>query len=143
MKFQPGQSGNPRGRPPGNSHRAVRQAIAEALPEVVEALITAAKAGSVPAAKVLLERVIPPLKPEGSLVDLGAPGELSGRVRAIVDAMLSGAVSATLAAEMLAVMALASRVVPEVMDGTGAIWMVPPEMPIEQWQQTAQAMARP
>lgn len=143
MKFQPGQSGNPRGRPPGNSHRAVRQAIEEALPEVVGALIEAAKNGNVQAAKVLLERSVAPLKPESALVELNASGELSDRVRAIVDAMLSGTISATLAAEMLAAVALASRAAPEAVDGARAIWMVPPEMPLNEWTRQAQAMARP
>jgi len=109
---------------------------------VVEALIKAAKNGNVQAAKVLLERSVAPLKPESALVELDASGELSNRVRAIVGAMLSGTVSATLATEMLAAVAVASRAVPEVVDGTRAIWMVPPEMPLEEWTRQAQAMAR-
>jgi len=130
------------GRETPRRARAVRQAIEEALPEVVEALIKAAKNGNVQAAKVLLERSVAPLKPESALVELDASGELSNRVRAIVGAMLSGTVSATLATEMLAAVAVASRAVPEVVDGTRAIWMVPPEMPLEEWTRQAQAMAR-
>jgi hypothetical protein len=140
--FKQGKSGNPKGRPRGaQSHQKIRQAILDAAPEIVETLIAAAKAGDVRAARVLIERALPALKAESAPVFLDAPEELSGRIKAIVDAMLSGALSPTQAGELVSTLALSTRVVPESADVARAIWMVPPELTIEQWTQQAQALA--
>ena len=65
MKFQKGQSGNPAGRKPGPSKIGkIRQGLEAHLPEILEALIAGAKAGDPQAAKLLLDRVLPSLKPE-------------------------------------------------------------------------------
>jgi hypothetical protein len=105
-------------------------------------MIEAAKAGDTRAARVLLERALPPLKAECASVELAAPAELSGRVKAVVDAMLAGELSATLATETLTALALAARAVPEVVDGTRVLWPVPPELPLEEWVRQAQAMVK-
>jgi hypothetical protein len=60
--FQPGQSGNPRGRRPGARNRvsALAQRLMDADAEpVILALIRAAKGGDVAAIKLVLERVAP------------------------------------------------------------------------------------
>ena len=64
-KWQKGQSGNPAGRAPGshNPSTVLRLAIAEQVPAIIDTLVEAAKAGDVSAAKLLLSRVLPPLKP--------------------------------------------------------------------------------
>lgn len=65
MKFQKGQSGNPAGRKPGLSKIGkIRQGLEAHLPEILEALTAQAKAGDPQAAKLLLDRVLPSLKPE-------------------------------------------------------------------------------
>ena len=62
-RWQPGESGNPSGRRPGSGEVAkLRAAIAEHLPAIVAQLVEAAKAGDVQAVRLLLERVIPPVK---------------------------------------------------------------------------------
>ena len=65
MAFKKGQSGNPAGRKPGLSKLGkIRQGLEAALPEILEALTAQAKAGDPQAAKLLLDRVLPSLKPE-------------------------------------------------------------------------------
>src|SRR5215207_5546898 len=64
-RWAPGQSGNPRGRPLGSRNRA--SLLLEHLTEgegeaVVRALLAAAKGGDVPAARALLDRLVPPRK---------------------------------------------------------------------------------
>jgi len=80
--WKPGQSGNPKGRPPGAGEIGrLRSAIGERVPELLDAMMTKALEGDVGAARLLLERAIAPLKaaeqpqvltlPDGSLTDQG------------------------------------------------------------------------
>ena len=62
MKFQPGQSGNPAGRPPGARNRATL--IAEELfdgeaEKIVRVAIEKAAAGNMQAVNLCLDRVVP------------------------------------------------------------------------------------
>ena len=66
-KFVKGQSGNPSGRPPGTGVVAkLREAIQEEIPEIIDSLVAAAKSGDVSAAKILIDKVIPTLRPVNS-----------------------------------------------------------------------------
>ena len=93
--WQPGQSGNPKGKTPGSGEmQRLRASIAADVPEILAGLVLAAKGGDVQAARLILERVLPPVKaieqpqaidlPQGTLTDQGravlrsvAAGELA------------------------------------------------------------------
>ena len=63
--WKPGQSGNPRGRLPGTRNRAtlLAQALMERdLEAVVQKVVTAAKGGNLHAAKLIIERLVPPVR---------------------------------------------------------------------------------
>ncbi len=68
-RVAPGHSLNPRGRPKGalGSSGRLRQALAEQLPDILETVVERAREGDMQAARLILERVLPPLRPEAKL----------------------------------------------------------------------------
>lgn len=94
MAWQPGESGNPAGRK-ANPIRERFANLADAhIPEIVEAMVTAAKAGDTAAAKLLLDRVVPPMKP----IPRAEPfpligGTLTERAESILSAVSDGALA--------------------------------------------------
>ncbi len=101
--WKPGQSGNPRGRAPGCGEVArLRAAIAEHVPAIVERLKDAALAGDVAASRLLLERVIPPVKPTEEAAALALPsGTLTEQGRAVVASIAAGELAPTQGAALL------------------------------------------
>lgn len=65
MKFQKGQSGNPAGKKPGcGKLQKLRASLEKDLPEILAAITEQAKSGDPQAAKLLLDRCLPALRPE-------------------------------------------------------------------------------
>jgi hypothetical protein len=111
-KFKPGTSGNPKGRPPGSGIPAeVRSALRGELPEVLDAVVAAAKSGDMAAAKLLLDRVVPTLKPVDLPVVLPEDERLSDQGRSVLQAAASGSLSPEQADRLLSAIARQSRVV--------------------------------
>jgi hypothetical protein len=78
MTFKPGESGNPAGRPRGSRNRstsALRALIDGEADELIRVLATAARNGNVSAAKVLLDRILPPARCGTGDVELPLPSE--------------------------------------------------------------------
>lgn len=99
--FQPGQSGNPQGRPRGALNKttlALRAIMAEQAEAVVETLINQALAGDVAACRAILERLVPVCREspidEGAVALPPLTGEnLPKAAGAVVEAVAGGALT--------------------------------------------------
>lgn len=111
--WRAGQSGNPRGRRPGSGAVAkLRAAIAEHVPTIIERLTAAALQGDVSAARLLLERVIPPLKAAEEAASLVLPdGTLTEQGRAVLGAVAAGELAPGQGAALLGAIGTLARVV--------------------------------
>mgnify|MGYP000471026406 CR=1 FL=1 len=86
-RWKPGQTGNPKGRPPGQSEiTRLRASLAGDVPEILAGLVTAAKGGDVQAARLILERVLPPIKAieQAQALPLPEGGTLTAQGRAVL-----------------------------------------------------------
>ena len=64
-RFQAGLSGNPHGKPKGaNRSQKLRAQLMRDVPDILTAMVDQAKAGDVQAARLILDRTLPALRPE-------------------------------------------------------------------------------
>jgi len=95
-KWQPGQSGNPRGKPKGTRHKATQLAIGMMNNEaerIVRKVIDGALEGDAVCLRLCLERLAPPAKERPvslALPDTGTTEGISAAQQAIVQAVASG-----------------------------------------------------
>ena len=78
----------------------IRRAIEARAPELVDALFAMALAGDSTAARALLDRICPTLKPQAQAVPL--PGLSTAGPQAVLEALEAGTIDATQAAALLA-----------------------------------------
>lgn len=112
-RWKTGESGNPSGRKPGTGEVGkLRHGIAAHLPEIITQLVARAKEGDTQAARLLLERVLPPMKPIEQAVTLSLPdGEgLTEQGRAIVQAVAAGTLAPGQGAQLLAGLGSLARI---------------------------------
>ena len=111
--WRPGQSGNPKGKPPGSGElQRLRASIAADVPDILAGLVTAAKAGDVQAARLILERVLPPVKAIEQAVELQLPdgGTLTAQGRAVLSAVAGGELAPSQGAALLGAIGTLARV---------------------------------
>jgi Family of unknown function (DUF5681) len=105
--WKPGESGNRRGRPVGTGHVAkLRMQLAARLDEVIESVVNAAVNGDVQAARLVLERTIPPLRAEELPVPLGNQfaGSRTELVAAVVQALADGRIDTARGGRLIALL---------------------------------------
>jgi hypothetical protein len=111
-KFKPGVSGNPNGRPKGKTAATLlRKSIAEAMPDIINTLIVSAKAGDVAAAKVLLDRVCPALKPQAMPICLPVNGSLAEQGGEIIKATMAGQIPPDIGSQLITALAAQSKII--------------------------------
>lgn len=112
-RWKPGQTGNPNGRPPGVGEvTKLRNSIAAHLPEIITQLVTKAKEGDAQAARLLLERVLPPVKAIEQPITLSLPdGEgMTAQGVAIVRAVAAGTLAPSQGAALLTGLGALARI---------------------------------
>nr|WP_315848844.1 DUF5681 domain-containing protein [uncultured Rhodoferax sp.] len=112
-RWKAGESGNPAGRTPGSGQlQKLRDAIAEDVPEILASLVDAAKGGNINAARLILERVLPPVKAIEQALELALPdgGTLTAQGRAVLSAVALGDLAPGQGAQLLAAIGSLARV---------------------------------
>ena len=122
-RWKPGESGNPKGKPPGSGElQRLRASIAADVPEILAGLVTAAKGGDAQAAKLILERIFPAVKPVEHAQELDLPegGSLTAQGRAVLSAVAAGDLAPGQGVQLLAAIGSLARVI-EIDDLTNRI----------------------
>ena len=105
-KFAVGVSGNPKGRKKGNTAaHLLRKSIADDMPEIILKLVEQAKNGDTAAAKILLDRCCPALKPQAMNITLPINGTLAEQGNEIIKATLSGNIPPDIGAQLITALA--------------------------------------
>lgn len=113
-QWKKGQSGNPRGRRPKGlaTVEKLRTVLAKDLQDILDPIVEKARGGDLGAAKLILERVLPPLKAIECPVSLEAvAGSLSQQGQGILQAMASGALAPGQAAQLLGAIAAQAKII--------------------------------
>lgn len=130
MRFQPGQSGNPGGRPPGARNKKtleVEALLAEQAVETAKNILDRAQRGEPAAMRLCMERIAPvganrPIVIELPPVD--TPDDVAAAARAVMKALCDGAISAREAISLLTVVERLARIAERVqqMKERHAVW---------------------
>jgi len=101
--WKPGQSGNLKGKPPGSGTlQKLRAAIGVAVPEILDKLVESAKGGDIQAARLILERILPPVKATEQAQAIPLPdGTLTEQGRAVLAAVAAGELAPRQGAQLL------------------------------------------
>ena len=105
-KFKAGISGNPKGRPKDKTPATLlRKSIVDDMPEIILKLVEQAKNGDTAAAKILLDRCCPILKPQAMAINLPVNGSLAEQGGEIIRATLSGNIPPDIGAQIITALA--------------------------------------
>lgn len=113
-RWKAGESGNPKGKPPGTGQlQKLRATLAKDVPDILKMLGTAAKAGDMQAARLILERVLPPVRAieQPQALPLPAGGSLTDQGRAVLSAVAAGNLAPGQGAQLLAAIGTLGKIV--------------------------------
>ncbi len=111
-KFKAGISGNPAGRPKDKTAATLlRKSIIDDMPEIILTLIKQAKDGDTAAAKILLDRCCPALKPQAMTINIPVNGTLAEQGNEIIRATLSGLIPPDIGAQLITALAAQSKII--------------------------------
>jgi hypothetical protein len=101
-KFKAGVSGNPLGRKKGTTPASMlRKSIVNDMPEIILKLVDQAKNGDTAAAKILLDRCCPTLKPQAMNINIPVNGTLAEQGGEIISATLSGQIPPDIGSQLI------------------------------------------
>ena len=114
-RFQPGQSGNPAGKPKGASRAAKLRALLEPhAAALIKKAVELAKKGDTTALRLCLERLMPAMKAETRLAEIPGLAEatdLTSQGRAVLAAAAAGLITPEQSATLLQAIAAQARIV--------------------------------
>ena len=110
--WKKGQSGNPAGRPPGQSViTRLRAQLEPDAPEILRAMVAAAKGGDIQAARLILERIMPAIKSSEQAIKLDLSGEtLTDKGNAVLGAISAGVLAPSQGSQLIAAIGTLARV---------------------------------
>jgi hypothetical protein len=114
MAFQPGQSGNPDGRPRGikDSRTALRELLTPHATDLVAKCVELALSGDTTALRLCLDRLIPPAKAKDDLIRLPlADGSLADKGQIVLSALGDGQLAPDVAMAILQAVGSQARIV--------------------------------
>jgi dihydrodipicolinate synthase/N-acetylneuraminate lyase len=111
--WQPGQCGNPKGRPKGARDRRsnLRCGLLKEVPAILKTLAAAAKGGDIQAAKLILERTLPALKTAAETLTRPGADTPASQGRTVLGACAQGDISPDEAATLMQAISAQARVV--------------------------------
>jgi len=112
MAFKKGQSGNSAGRPAGKTPATeLKKIIADNMPDILQQMIKQAKNGDTGAAKALIDKVIPNLKPQAMTVQVQTSGSIAGQAQEVITATLEGSIPPDVSGMMLNTLANQAKLI--------------------------------
>ncbi len=110
--FKKGVSGNIKGREPGKTASTqLRKAISLEAEDIVKVLVKQAKEGDIQAAKILLDRIVPPLKSQALSVNIPIGETLPETGGNVVNATMNGSIPPDIGAQLIRALSDQSKLV--------------------------------
>ena len=114
MTWQPGESGNPAGRPAGSKDKrtALRALLEPHANDLVTKVVEMAKAGDTTALRICIDRLIPPAKARDEPIELPlADGSLAEKGERVLAALGDGLIAPEVATAILQGIAAQARII--------------------------------